>query len=90
MPALYARAGVTHADKGAAYGQQWSDDYTANRYHKPADEFDPNWDYTGIIDDLNIYFDAGKKLSEPGVWPSWSEASEFRAARDASAAERAK
>ncbi|MBL0040231.1 MAG: M28 family peptidase [Xanthomonadales bacterium] len=90
VPALYARAGVTHADKGAAYGQQWSDDYTANRYHKPADEFDPNWDYTGIIDDLNIYFDAGKKLSEPGVWPSWSEASEFRAARDASAAERTK
>ena len=90
VPALYARAGVTHVDKGAAYGQQWSDDYTANRYHKPADEFDPNWDYTGIIDDLNIYFDAGKKLSEPGVWPSWSEASEFRAARDASAAERAK
>ena len=90
VPALYARAGLTHVDKGAAYGQQWSDDYTANRYHKPADEFDPNWDYAGVVDDLNVYFEAGKRLAEPGVWPTWSEGSEFRAAREASAAERAK
>ena len=90
VPALYARAGLTHVDRGAAYGQQWSDDYTANRYHKPADEFDPNWDYAGVVDDLNVYFEAGKRLAEPGVWPTWSEGSEFRAAREASAAERAK
>ena len=88
VPALYARAGLTHVDKGAAYGQQWSDDYTANRYHKPADAFDPNWDYAGIVDDLNVYFEAGKHLAEPGVWPTWSEGSEFRAAREASANER--
>jgi Zn-dependent M28 family amino/carboxypeptidase len=89
VPALYARAGLTHVDRGAAYGQQWSDDYTANRYHKPADTFDPNWDYAGVIDDLNIYFEAGQRLAEPGVWPTWSEGSEFRAAREASAKERA-
>ena len=30
--------------KGEAYGTQLGDDYTANRYHKPSDEFDPAWD----------------------------------------------
>jgi Zn-dependent M28 family amino/carboxypeptidase len=89
VPALYARAGLSHAAKGASYGQQWADDYTANRYHKPADQFDPAWDYAGVIDDLNIYFEAGKRLSAAGQWPQWSEASEFRAARETSAALRA-
>lgn len=89
VPALYARAGLTHADKGVAYAEQWSDDYTKHRYHQPADAFDANWDYAGVIDDLNIYFEAGKRLSEPGVWPQWSEGSEFRTAREATAKERA-
>jgi Zn-dependent M28 family amino/carboxypeptidase len=88
VPALYARAGLTHVDKGAAYGQQWSDDYTSNRYHKPADAFDPNWDYAGLIDDLNLYFEVGKRLSVAGQWPTWSESSEFRTAREASSSER--
>ncbi len=89
VPALYARAGITHVEFGAEYGQKWADEYTANRYHKPADEYDPNWDFAGVMDDLNIYFAAGKRLSQVGPWPAWSESSEFRAAREASAAERA-
>ena len=89
VPALYARAGLTHADRGAEYGKQWSDEYTANRYHKPADQFDPAWDYAGVVEDLNVYFEVGKTLGAAGQWPQWAETSEFRAARAASASERA-
>ena len=90
VPALYARAGITHVAHGADFGQQWADEYTAKRYHKPADEYDPEWDYAGVVDDLNIYLEAGKRLSAPGVWPAWSASSEFRAVREASAAARGK
>ncbi|MCC6561633.1 MAG: M28 family peptidase [Xanthomonadales bacterium] len=89
VPALYARAGLTHVARGAEYGKQWSDEYTANRYHKPADQFDPAWDYAGVVEDLSVYFEVGKVLSAAGQWPEWGEASEFRAARAASASERA-
>ena len=39
-------------------------DYTANRYHKPADEYDPNWDFRGVIEDLRGVL-RGRQASSP-------------------------
>ncbi|UUZ56317.1 hypothetical protein LP419_14535 [Massilia sp. H-1] len=62
--------------------------YTTNNYHQPSDEFNPSWPFTGLARDLEILFAVGDDLANSTAWPTWSKDSEFRAARDASAAER--
>ena len=88
VPALHARAGYDQREHGAAWGQAQAEDYVSNRYHKPSDQFDPGWDYAGVVEDIAAYFALGLKLTEPGVWPNWQADSEFKALREESATER--
>ncbi len=88
VPALHARAGYDQREQGEAYGRAQAEDYVANRYHKPADEFDPAWDYAGLVEDVQAYYAVGRKLTEAGYWPQWKPDSEFKALRDESARER--
>ena len=41
VPALYAKGGLDHVEKGADYGKAQAERYTTQDYHKPSDEFDP-------------------------------------------------
>ena len=84
VPALYAKGGNDHVEGGEAQGLAWHAAYTAERYHKPADEFDPNWDLSGVIQDLEALYAVGRELAAGDAWPNWYEGNEFRATRDAS------
>ena len=86
VPALYTKGGVDHIEKGREYGIAVTDDYTAKRYHKSADNFDPEWDLRGIVQDLNALYGVGKVLSTSRAWPNYREGNAFRAVRDASRA----
>lgn len=86
VPALYAKGGVDHLEKGRDYGLAQLDDYTAKRYHKPSDEFDPDWDLRGIVQDLNALYQVGKVLSLDREWPNYREGNAFRPIRDKSRA----
>ena len=84
VPVLYARGGFTKVDGGEPAGRAAYEDFTKNRYHKPADNYDPNWDLSGVIEDVQALFAVGKRLADETTWPQWSADSEFRAAREAS------
>lgn len=86
VPMLYAEGGEDLVNGGIAAGRAAAADYRANRYHQPSDEFDPNWDWTGAIRDLQIYYRIGRELAETDAWPNWYEGDEFRAIRDRSRA----
>lgn len=88
VPVLYAEGGVEHRERGREYGMAYNADYVANRYHKPGDEYDPDWDLRGVAEDIGLYAAIGLRLSQPGVWPNWYEGNEFRARRDDTAASR--
>src|SRR3546814_8855302 len=75
-------------DGGLAAGKAFSDEYRANRYHQPADEWEASWTFTGMARDLQLLYTVGSELANSERWPNWSTDSEFRAARDASAGER--
>ncbi len=83
IPALYAKGGVEHREHGREYGMERQRDYTANRYHKPADEFDPDWDLRGMAEDLELLYQVGRALAESEDWPKWYSGNEFKAIRDA-------
>ncbi|WP_313005479.1 M28 family metallopeptidase [Brevundimonas sp.] len=63
-------------------------EYRANRYHQAADEWEPTWDYRGMIQDLEVVFAAGQALANSRDWPEWKTGSEFGPARAASADQR--
>jgi Zn-dependent M28 family amino/carboxypeptidase len=86
VPALYVKGGVDHIEKGRDYGLAKLEDYNAKRYHKAADNFDPDWDLRGIVQDLNALYRVGKELSLDDAWPNYREGNAFRAIRDASRA----
>ena len=87
IPALYTDAGIDHVEHGEAWTLQRRAEYTAERYHKPSDEFDPNWDLSGAVDDLRILFSIGLRLANESTFPNWREGNEFRAIRDRDMAE---
>jgi Zn-dependent M28 family amino/carboxypeptidase len=86
VPMLYTKAGVDSPSKGADWGKRWLDEYTAQRYHKPSDEYDATWDVSGILQDLRLYYDVGLAVAHSSRWPNWYEGTEFRAIREASRA----
>jgi Zn-dependent M28 family amino/carboxypeptidase len=88
VPAISFQSGEDLVDGGVKAGAAHEEAYTTNNYHQPSDEFNPAWPFTGMARDLEILFALGDDLASSSAWPSWSADSEFRAARDASAAER--
>lgn len=81
VPVLYAKGGNDHFE----HGQQWGDEqralYNQDAYHKPGDEYDPNWDLRGSHQDLWVYFRLGQQLANNRDWPRWAQGNEFEALR---------
>ncbi len=88
VPALSFKSGQDLVVGGRAAGDAWQAAYTRDRYHQPADEFDPNWDPKGFVADANLLFDLGQQLANSRTWPEWKAGSEFKAERDKTAAMR--
>lgn len=88
VPAVSYSAGQDWVDGGVAAGKAASDDYTAKRYHQQGDEWQPDWKFAGAARDLEVLYTLGNQLANSRAWPNWSDDSQFRAPRDASAAER--
>ena len=88
MPAVSFEAGEDWVEGGAAAGKAANEAYLKDRYHQPGDEWDATWTFTGIQRDLELLYKVGTDLANSAQWPNWAADSEFRAARDASSAER--
>ncbi len=83
VPAISFKGGNDLADGGTARGEALAREYTANRYHQPADEWRADWNLTGAAQDFGLLFSLGERLANDREWPNWSADSEFRAKRDA-------
>jgi Zn-dependent M28 family amino/carboxypeptidase len=88
VPAVSFDSGDDWVDGGLAAGKKAAEEYTTNHYHQPSDEWQASWSFTGMARDLQILYTLGSDLANSNAWPNWSSDSEFRAARDASAADR--
>lgn len=86
IPALYTDPGIDHVEYGEDWTMERREDYTANRYHKPSDEFDESWDWRGAVQDLELLYQVGHDLATSSAFPNWREGTEFKAIRDAAMA----
>ncbi|QWP78384.1 M28 family peptidase [Lysobacter sp. K5869] len=89
VPAVSIGSGEDKVDGGVAAGKAEADAYIRDRYHQPADQWEASWSFQGIARDLQIIYTLGSDLANSNRWPNWAADSEFRAARDESAEQRA-
>ena len=83
VPMIYVDNGIDLVEGGEEAGRAFAEEYTENRYHKPADEYDDSWRMDGLIEVASILRDVGAELAYSEDWPNWYEGNEFRALRDA-------
>ncbi|MGV3559662.1 M28 family metallopeptidase [Larkinella arboricola] len=82
VPALYLKTGVNSVKNGEAWGRAQLEEYNLNRYHAPSDEYSSSWDLSGILEDMQLLFDVGYRLSNESTFPGWKPGSEFKAVRE--------
>jgi len=82
VPALYAKGGDNLREGGLEAGAAAQLDYRDARYHQPADIFDPSWDMSGVVEDLQALYKVGEILADGDDWPNWREGNAFKANRD--------
>jgi Zn-dependent M28 family amino/carboxypeptidase len=82
VPALDLNIGIESTTHDAAWGKQQQDNYTANRYHQPADNLSAIASYDGMAEVANVMYEIGWKLSNETTFPGWKNGSEFKAIRD--------
>jgi Zn-dependent M28 family amino/carboxypeptidase len=88
VPAFSFSEGLDLVNGGVARGEAVAADYNSHHYHQPSDEWQPNWDWSGVAQNAELLHQLGLRLANSREWPNWSLDSEFRATRDQSAGDR--
>jgi Zn-dependent M28 family amino/carboxypeptidase len=84
IPAFDPDEGVDFIGRPAGWGLEERRKYTAEKYHKPADKIQPDWDMSGAVQDSQLYFLVGYRVANDPRMPEWKPGAEFKAIRDAS------
>ncbi len=84
VPAFDPEAGVEFIGKPEGWGLEARRKFTAERYHKPADKIQPDWDLSGAVQDSQLYFLVGYRVANDPHRPEWNPGAEFKAIREAS------
>ncbi|MBK8199481.1 MAG: M28 family peptidase [Acidobacteria bacterium] len=81
VPMLYADGGDDKLEGGIAAGKAAAAAYTAERYHKPMDEYSDSWDLSGTEENVKVLFELGRDIAKSADWPTWYAGNEFEATR---------
>ena len=84
VPALNPDSGTEFIDKPAGYGIQKRNEYTKRDYHKVSDEVKPDWDLSGAVEDIRLFFQVGYGVAQGDNYPEWMPGTEFKARREKS------
>ena len=81
VPAMYLDTGTDFVDRPADWGREQQNHYTEVNYHQPSDEYDPNWNLDGMVDDAKLGYWTGLAIANSDEMPVWNQGDEFEAAR---------
>jgi Zn-dependent M28 family amino/carboxypeptidase len=83
VPALNPDAGTDYIGKPTDYAEKVRSDWNEHGYHQPADVVRPDWDLSGVREDLKVFLTVGYRVAQAGTYPGWKPGTEFRARREA-------
>jgi len=83
VPAFDPEGGVDYIGRPEGWGLQQKERYTREDYHKPSDNVRPDWDLSGAVEDMQLYFLVGYRVANEPKLPAWKPGAEFKAKREA-------
>ncbi|MBQ4857392.1 M28 family metallopeptidase [Pseudoalteromonas sp. MMG007] len=78
IPAMYAGGGTVAADEDTANYRKRMSLVLRGCYHQPCDRYRDEWDLSGAVQDLQLFYKVGFNISEQEQWPTWNANSEFQ------------
>ncbi|MEL0646985.1 M28 family metallopeptidase [Pseudoalteromonas agarivorans] len=78
IPAMYAGGGTVAADEETANYRKRMSLVLRGCYHQPCDRYRDEWDLSGAVQDLQLFYKVGFNISEQEQWPTWNANSEFQ------------
>lgn len=81
VPAMYLDTGTDFVDRPPEWGREQQEHYTEVNYHQPSDEYDPNWNLEGMVDDALLGYWTGLALANADEMQRWNVGDEFEAGR---------
>ena len=84
VPAIEVKMGSQYYGKSAQYGAEMFQEYNTLHYHQPSDQFQGNWDFSGIQQAAGFGMLLGLNVANTEMMPTWNAGDEFLPARIAS------
>ncbi|KGK01380.1 M28 family metallopeptidase [Pseudoalteromonas sp. ND6B] len=78
VPAMYAGGGTQAFDEETANYRKRMSLVLRGCYHQPCDRYRDEWDLSGAVQDLQLFYKVGFDISQQSQWPTWNENSEFQ------------
>lgn len=78
VPALYAEGGSESIDDATAKYRKKMSVILRGCYHQVCDQYRDSWDFGGIVEDAQLFFEVGYDIANSKDWPKWHKTSEFQ------------
>ncbi|WP_440055944.1 M28 family metallopeptidase [Pseudoalteromonas sp. T1lg65] len=78
VPAMYAGGGTEARDAETEEYRKRMGLVLRGCYHQPCDRYREEWDLSGAVQDLQLFFQVGYDVSQQQAWPKWKATSEFQ------------
>ena len=81
VPAVYLHSGHAVRGKPEGWGKEQLQLWTEKHYHQRSDEYDPSWDLSGAVEDIQLLAEVGLAAADAPSMQTWKPGDEFEAAR---------
>ncbi len=81
VPGIYLHSGIEVIGKPEGWGREQREAWVQTHYHQPSDEYSPDWDLRGAIQDAQLLFYTGCAIADQPEMPRWTPGDEFEQIR---------
>ncbi|WP_462158307.1 M28 family metallopeptidase [Pseudoalteromonas sp. GB56] len=78
VPAMYAGGGSEARNEETEQYRKRMSLVLRGCYHQPCDRYRDEWDLSGAVQDLQLFYKVGFDISEQAQWPQWYPNAEFQ------------
>jgi Zn-dependent M28 family amino/carboxypeptidase len=81
VPALNFKSGIRYVGHSETWAAEQFKEYNETRYHQPSDEYSPNWDFRGLVQQAKLASLIVSRIANALEIPQWNAGDEFAKAR---------
>jgi Zn-dependent M28 family amino/carboxypeptidase len=81
VPAAYFSSGQQFIGRPDGWGRKQREQWEGTHYHQPSDELRDDWDLSGALEDVQLFFELGVSVANAPTAPAWVPGDEFEKLR---------